>query len=270
MEQRSKEKFFFFMDSIKNVFSVFFSMGRRAKRTKVFYLISLLPLIMATIIKVTRMFSERSNIDGIYIFSNMIVVFYLQFLILILSLFFGISVCSEELEGKTLTYLTTRPVSKSAIVLGKYGAYTSLVILMTAAGLVFSFLILNANMLLKLSIYKTLLRDGAVLSLGLICYTAFFTFIGILLKRSIMFGLIFSFGWESVIQYFPGSTQRFSIVHYLKSLLPGQTGKGFAFLLFRLEPSPPALALLMLFLITGFFLTLACLLFSLREYIIED
>jgi ABC-2 type transport system permease protein len=41
-------------------------------------------------------------------------------------------------------------------------------------------------------------------------------------------------------------------------------------LLFRLEPSPPALALFMLFLMTGFFLGLACLLFSLREYIIED
>jgi len=270
MEQRSTRRFSLFLDSIRNIFSVFFSMGRRAKRTKVFYLISLLPVMMATLIKVTRVFSQRSDIDGLYIFSNMIVVFYLQFLILILSLFFGISVCSEELEGKTLTYLTTRPVSKSAIVLGKYAAYASLVILMTVVGLVFSFLILNANKLHRFYIYKTLLRDAVVLSLGLICYTAFFTFIGILLKRSIMFGLLFSFGWENVIQYFPGSTQRFSIVHYLKSLLPGQTGGRFSFLLFRLEPTSPALALFMLFLITGVFLALSCLLFSLREYIIED
>jgi ABC-2 type transport system permease protein len=270
MEQRRKGKFSFFFGSTKSVFSIFFSMGRRAKRTKIFYLVSLLPVIMATIIKVTGMFSERSDIDGIYIFSNMIVVFYLQFLILILSIFFGISVCSEELEGKTLTYLTTRPVSKSAIILGKYAAYTSLIILITAAGLVFSFLILNANSLLKLFIYRTLIRDGLVLSLGLICYTAFFTFIGILLKRSIIFGLVYSFGWESVIQYFPGATQLFCIVHYLKSLLPPQTGGGFSFLLFRLEPSKPGMAIFMLLLITGVFLGLACLLFSLREYVIED
>jgi len=225
---------------------------------------------MAAIVKFARIFSERSNIDTGYLFSNMIIVFYLQFLILILALFFGVSVCSEEIENKTLTYLTTRPVSKSALILGKYAAYTSLIILMTLAGLVFSFLILNVNKLLDFSLYKTLLRDAVVLSLGLVCYTSFFTFIGTFLKRSILFGLVFSFGWENVIQYFPGSTQRFSIVHYLKSLLPHQTGGRFSFLLFRLEPSSPGMALFMLFLITGFFLGMACLFFSLKEYLIED
>lgn len=245
-------------------------MGRTAKRTKVFYLISFLPVIMTFVIKFTRIFSDRADFDSLYVFSNMIVVFYLQFLILILALFFGISVCAEELEGKTLTYLTTRPVSKSAIILGKYAAYTSLIILMTVIGIVFSFVILNLNKLLDFSLYKVLVRDAVVLSLGLICYTAFFTFIGTFLKRSIMFGLVFSFGWENVIQYFPGSTQRFSIVHYLKSLLPPQTGGRFSFLLFRLEPSSPAMSLFMLFLITAVFLGLACLFFSLKEYILED
>lgn len=233
-------------------------------------MISFVPVIMAFIIKFNRVFSERSSIDSLYFFSNMIVVFYLQFLILILALFFGTSIISEELEGKSLAYLTTRPVSKAAIILGKYAAYASLVILMTAAGVVISFLVLNVNRLLDFSIYRILLRDVAVLSLGIICYTAFFTFIGAFLKRSIMFGLIFSFGWENVIQYFPGSTQRFSIVHYLKSLLPVQTGGRFSFLLFRLEPSSVGMALFMLFLLTGVFLGLACLLFYLKEYIVED
>ena len=81
---------------------------------------------MALVIKFVQIFSERSSISGIYIFSNMIMVLYLQFLILIMALFFGTSVCSEEVEWKTLTYLTTRPVSKSAIILGKYAAYTLL------------------------------------------------------------------------------------------------------------------------------------------------
>ena len=86
-----------------------------------------------------------------------------------------------------------------------------------------------------------------------------------------MFGLIFSFGWENVIQYFPGSTQRFAIVHYLKSLMPTpQAHEGFAFLLFRLEPTPPALAVLILFLVTAGFLALACVIFALQEYILQD
>jgi hypothetical protein len=73
-----------------------------------------------------------------------------------------------------------------------------------------------------------------------------------------------------VIQYFPGSTQRFAIIHYLKSLLPvPQTGR-FSFLMFRLEPSSPLFSIFMIFLITGVFLGLACLLFSWKEYIFED
>jgi len=271
MNPDGRGKLWFFLNSTRNIFIFFFSLVKRARKTKIFYLISFLPVLMSIIIKFTQIFYERSFIEGIYIFSNMIMVFYLQFLILILALFFGTSVCSEELEGKTLTYLTTRPVPKSSIILGKYAAYTSLALLMTVIGVVFSFLILNVNDLLDFSIYKILFRDVAVLCLGIICYTSFFTFIGTFLKKSIMFGLIFSFGWENVIQYFPGSTQRFAIVHYLKSLLPAASPGGrFSFLLFRLEPTAPAVAVGMLFLITAVFITLACFIFSVKEYIFED
>jgi ABC-2 type transport system permease protein len=270
MDQKNTGRLSFFLNSVKSVYSIFFSMGRRAKRTKMFFLFSFLPVVIAFIIKFNHIFSGRGNFRGYYIFSNLIIVFYLQFLILILALFFGTSVGSEEVEGQTLTYLTTRPVSKSAIVLGKYSAYTTLVIIMMAVGVLLSFLILNVNNLGRFSLYKILLRDVVVLSLGIICYTAFFTFIGTFLKKSILVGLVFSFGWESVIQYFPGSTQRFSIVHYLKSLLPVPRTGRFSFLMFRLEPSPDGLAIFMLFLITAIFLGLACFLFSHKEYILED
>jgi len=54
-------------------------------------------------------------------------------------------------------------------------------------------------------------------------------------------------------------------------LLPTpQANEGFTFLLFRLEPTPPALAILILFLVTAVFLTLACVIFSLQEYILQD
>jgi ABC-2 type transport system permease protein len=270
MTQSNTRKFSFFFQSVKDVFVFFFSLVRKVRKTKIFFFISFLPVFMAFIVKFSQIFSLARNIEGIYIFNNMIMAFYMQFLILILALFYGTSVSSEELEGKTLTYLTTRPVSKSAIIIGKYVSYTVLIIIMTTVGVVFSFLVLNLNELYELSLYKILLRDVAVLGLGLMCYTAFFTFVGTILKRSIMFGLIFSFGWENVIQYFPGSTQKFTIVHYLKSLLPSSSTGRFSFLLFRLEPSSTGTAIFMLFLISAVFLVLACVLFTFKEYILED
>ncbi len=259
-----------FFNSLGSLFSFFFFVGRRSRKTRVFYVISFLPVLMSLAIKFIHLSSGRSHIEGISVFSSMIMVFYLQFLILILALFFGTSVCSEEIEGKTITYLTTRPISKSAIILSKYMAYTFLVVLMTVVGLVLSFLILNVDYLDELALYKILLKYMGVLLIGLICYSALFTFIGTFLKKSILFGLIFSFGWENVIQYFPGSTQRLAIVHYLKSLLHVPTGGRFSFLLFRLEPTPPLVAVTTLFLLTVIFLGLACLIFSIKEYILED
>jgi ABC-type transport system involved in multi-copper enzyme maturation permease subunit len=270
MNQKSPDKEWTFLSSFGNVFSFFFFLGRKSKKTKVFYLLSSIPVIMALLVKFGQVFSIQSNLSGTYVFSNIIMTFYLQFIILILALFFGTSVCSEELEGRTLPYLSTRPISKSSFILGKYAAYTLLTIVMTVVGVVLCFFILNLNKLGDLSIYKILFRDTAVLVLGLICYTSFFTFIGTFIKRSIMFGLIFSFGWENVIQYFPGSTQRFAIVHYLKSLLPSPPSGRFSFLLFRLEPTPPYLAVIMLVLITAVFLGLACLMFHFKEYILEE
>lgn len=252
------------------MFSFSFSWQKKVKRTKVFYVLSFLPVLMALVIKFFLFSSGREDIQGVYIFNNIIMSFYLQFLILLLAIFFGSSICLEELEGKTLTYLTTRPLPKPAIILGKYAASALLVILMTVMGVTFSFFILNAENLLDLSLYQILLRDLGVLSLGLLCYTSFFTFLGTFLKKSIMVGLILGFGWENVVQYFPGSTQKFTIAHYLKSLLPSPSSGRFSFLLFRLEPSSVLTAVGMLFLITAFFLSLACVVFTFKEYVFQE
>jgi ABC-type transport system involved in multi-copper enzyme maturation permease subunit len=270
MSPTESGKIAFFVKSTKDVFSFFFALAKKSRRTKIFFVLSFLPVFMALVVKFSQIFQLSRDIEGLYIFNNMIIAFYLQFLILILALFYGSSVTSEELEGKTLTYLTTRPVSKSAIIVGKYLAYTVMIIFMVTLGVVFSFLVLNLNDLLDVGLYRVLFRDVAVLALGLMCYTAFFTFIGTILKKSIMFGLIFSFGWENVIQYFPGSTQKFTIVHYLKSLLPSVSRGRFSFLLFRLEPSSTGTSIFMLFLIAAVFIAIGCVLFTYKEYILKD
>jgi ABC-type transport system involved in multi-copper enzyme maturation permease subunit len=199
--------------------------------------------------------------------------FNLQVLILVLGLFYGTSICSEELEGKTLTYLTTRPVEKSSIILGKYAAYAVFLVFMLAAAVIVSFLILHFDRLLDFTAWAAMLRSLGVLVLGLLCYMGLFTLVGTFLKKSILFGLFFSFGWENIVQYFPGSTQKFTIMHYLKSLLPVESSAGagkLSFLLFRLEPSPPGAAIATLLFLTVVFLALACLVFSRKEYILED
>lgn len=259
-----------FLRSAGRVFSVFLPHGRKARRTRFFFLFSFLPVAVSLVIKFNQLLSGKTGGGNSYLFNNLIMLFYLQLIVLILALFYGTSVCSEEVEGKTLPYLITRPVPRSAVVLGKYAAYTTVMMTMVTLGLVSSFLVLNFDRLLDLSVYRILGRYLGVLLLAALAYGALFTFMGSFLKRSIFFGLLFCFGWENVIQYFPGSTQRLAIAHYLKSFLPSTSAGRFSILTFRLEPTEQGTALLILFLTTAALLALAGLLFSKKEYILDD
>ena len=234
---------------------------------KVFFALSLLPVVLAIVVR--TVFHGRSG-EVISVFQDIFMVYDLQFLIVILALFYGTSVCSEEIEGKTLPYLATRPLDKPGIVVGKYAAYLGLTSFMVLVSLAATYLVINGDRLGDPRIWTSFGRYAGVLVLGLAAYMALFAFLGTFMKKSIMVGLAFGFGWETVIQYFPGSTQKFSIVHYLKSLLPGFSPGKYSVLMFRLEPTSPLLAILTLVLIAAAFLALACLLFSLKEYMFED
>ncbi len=258
-----------FGTSFRQVFAFFFFLSRRTGKARVFALLGLIPVALAVVV---RMVMPGRAEDVAAVFSQILMVFFLTFYIVIISLFYGTSICAEELEGRTLTYLVTRPLSKAGIFLGKYAAYVALMVLMTAASLGLSFFLMNGQRFRDPGLYLAFLRDAGVLGLGIVVYTALFAFLGTFLRRAILVGLFFGFGWENVIQYFPGSTQKFSVVHYLKSLLPHWSSGGgtLAILLFRLEPTEPAAAVLTLTVLTALFLVLGAWLFRTKEYLFEE
>src|SRR6185436_2130101 len=71
----------------------------------------------------------QQEVTGFSLTSFIIVNGYVHVLLLVVTLFYGTALVSDELEDKTITYLFIRPVSKSTIYLGKYLAY------LVAAGL---------------------------------------------------------------------------------------------------------------------------------------
>ncbi len=256
--------------TVREVFSFFFFLGKKTGKTRMFFILGFLPVVLSLVVKIYV--NPRAD-DVMAVFTEILMVFYLQFYIVILSLFYGTSVLAEEVEGRTLSYLVTRPLAKAGIIIGKASAYIWLMFLMVVVNLFLSFFIVNINDLGDTALYGTFLRYAGVLLLGIVAYTAFFTFLGVFLKRAILVGLAFGFGWENVIQFFPGSTQKFSLVHYLKSLLPYRSpvGQGrLTILLFRLEPTSPAISVAILVLVSAFLIVGACALFRWKEYLVED
>jgi hypothetical protein len=107
----------------------------------------------------------------------MIWVFYLRFTVPILGVFYGTSLMADEIEDKTVTYLFTRPIRRGAVLVGKYLAYlacTTFVVLPSVT-LVY-LLVVPMNGSLGGS-FLDLIKDLAMLALGLAVYGALFAFI---------------------------------------------------------------------------------------------
>ncbi len=257
------------VNHIKTIVSFFIKAGFRGKRTKIFFLLTLVPSLIFIIAQVVSLL----NPDGISVsraFAKIGGPFYFQLFIQVLALFYGTSVLSDEVDNKTLIYLTTSPVSRASILMGKYLSHFVIVGFILTVGLFLSYVIANFSHLLET---EYLLNLGAYLGVGLLAmaaYSAFFVALGAFMKKSIVFGLFFIFGWESVVQFFPGTTQKMTICHYVKSLLPHKLDEASGFLSFRLSPSSGVESVLTLLLLTAAFLALSIFLFQRKEYSLAD
>jgi hypothetical protein len=68
--------------------------------------------------------------------------------------------------------------------------------------------------------FPSLLADLGMLAIGLAAYGAVFAFVGARLKRPLVVGLVFAFGWEQAVLFFPGYLKRATVAYYLQALVP--------------------------------------------------
>jgi ABC-type transport system involved in multi-copper enzyme maturation permease subunit len=149
------------------------------------------------------------------IFETAVSVLYLRFIVPALGVFYGTSLIADEVEDKTITYLFTRPISRGAIVLGKYLAYLVCVaaVVLPSVALVFLIMVPFANMGI---LFGKVLADLGVIALGLGAYGAVFLLAGVTFKRPLVGGLVFVFGWEPLALVLPGYLRHLTIAYYLQ------------------------------------------------------
>jgi hypothetical protein len=68
--------------------------------------------------------------------------------------------------------------------------------------------------------FPDLAKDLGMLVAGLAAYGALFALGGARLKRPLLFGLIFVFGWENFVLALPGYFKQITVAHYLQGLVP--------------------------------------------------
>jgi ABC-type Na+ efflux pump permease subunit len=238
------------------------------------------PVAIALLFRLLDMFGvpairvNRVRVGGEAIFGVMIWLLYLKFAVPVLGVFYGTSLMADEIEDKTVTYLFTRPIRRGAVLVGKYLSYlvcTGLVVLPSVMLVYFLVVPLGGGSLGRT--FPSLAIDLGLLALGLATYGAVFAFIGAWLKRPLVAGLVFAFGWEQVTMIAPGYLRRATVAYYLQGLaphaMPDTSPLSALQNLFRDVPSP-GVCLAGLFGITLAFLWLATRTVERREYVLSD
>jgi ABC-type transport system involved in multi-copper enzyme maturation permease subunit len=160
------------------------------------------------------------RMTGPAIFGVMIWLLYLRVIVPVLGVFYGTSLMADEVEDKTITYLFTRPIRRGAVLLGKYLAYLACTVFVVLPSVVLVYLLVVPMRGSLGASFLDLLKDLALLALGLAAYGALFAFVGAWFKRPLLSGLIFVFGWEQMALAFPGYLKRFTVAYYLQGLVP--------------------------------------------------
>jgi ABC-type transport system involved in multi-copper enzyme maturation permease subunit len=213
------------------------------------------------------------QVDAVTMFGAIIWLLFLWFIVPVLGVFYGTSLIADEVEDKTITYLFTRPVRRGAVLVGKFIAYlvcTTLVVLPSV--MIVYFLMVPFGQVP--ASFMSLLVDLGVLGLGLAAYGALFALIGAAIKRPLVVGLMFIFGWELVTLVIPGYLKRFTLAYYLQTLVPhamptGDTVSLLQGAVFRDAPSVGAsIGWLLLVIIVS--LGLAVRVVERREYVLEQ
>ena len=196
-----------------------------SRRTVFLLLVTGAPVFLALVARIVQgsgVVPLRVNgapVDGASIFGMMIWVFFLRFIVPVLGVFYGTSLIADEVEDRTITYLFTRPIRRGAVLVGKYLAYvvcTTLVVLPSVV-LVY-FLLVPLGQVART--FTSFAADLGLLALGLAAYGALFALVGAALKRPLVSGLLFVFGWEQMALLVPGYFRRFTVAHYVQSLVP--------------------------------------------------
>jgi ABC-2 type transport system permease protein len=239
------------------------------------------PVILAAAIRIVtattpfwRLAINGARVSGPALFGMMMWLLYIRFIIPVLGVFYGTALIADEVEDKTITYLFTRPVPRAAVLLGKYLAYLACTVLLVLPSVVLVFFLivpLGGGSIGQS--FPVLLEDLGMLIVGLIGYGAVFAWVGARLRRPLVIGLVFAFGWEPAVLLFPGYLNRLTVAYYLQALVPHamvQDSAISALMQLVLEVPPVSTSLGSLAAIAALALWAAARAVEQREYVLEQ
>jgi ABC-type transport system involved in multi-copper enzyme maturation permease subunit len=242
-----------------------------SRRTLLMGILVALPVVVAALYRVVLATQPTARMPPAPdIYAVIVAVYWIRNVLPLAALFFATALVADEVEGKTLTYLLTRPLTRASIFGGKFAAYLATTLALSLPSVVLTyFVLLTANGWTAVgATVGDLFRDVGAAALTLVAYGALFALLGVLLKRPVIPGLLFLYGWE-LMANLPGYLPRLTLTAWLRSLVHHRPAEeGLAGLFQQVLPAGQGLAVLVV--ASAAFLAAAAWIFSSREYVLEQ
>lgn len=125
------------------------------------------------------------------------------------------SALGDEIEDKTLQYLTLKPIARFQIVFAKFVAVLIVGLPIILAGLATTWLVASWGRLDDMRDMLWPMLAGA--TVGVLGFGAIFMLVSLFIQRALLVGIFYVFIWETALsRYLPG-IRSFSIRHYTQS-----------------------------------------------------
>ena len=197
------------------------SLHQLTGKWRLFLIVSLggLPVVIVAIIRLVAGESPEIGSDGEFadvFFDGLFVGAVMP----VVAMALATAAFGNEMEDRTLSYLVLKPVSRILIVLPKLLATVAIGgPLVVASGV--------ASTLLASGDAKAATAVGVALLVGVVAYSAIFTWAGLVTRSALGFALLYVFVWEGLLSTFLSGIRYLSIRGYSLAIIHGIDKEGF-------------------------------------------
>ena len=180
-----------------NLYKLDLARKLRARKTLILFAIQLLPVAVALLALIWV------DLDGLQVFEETVAGVYLPFLIPLAALFFGGPTIVDEVEGRTITYLTLRPVPRSILFAAKLAASVLLTVATSTISVIAFYLVCTLGGGGLTEGLDLLGWAAFAVVVGAKTYTTIFALLGVVFASTLLPGIVYYVVFELIIGAVP-------------------------------------------------------------------
>lgn len=182
------------------------------KRWIALVVLFLLPATLAVLIRL-----PRTGVPSVFLEFVLVWILIPQALLPLAALLYASGIIRDEQEEQTITYLLTRPIPKWMLYATKMFATWTTILVLTFVLMVITFTAIYAGTGIAVSsVVHRCVYAGLILSLAGIAYCSLFGLIGLITKRILVVGILYTAIVEGLFASFPLSIRMATIIYYTR------------------------------------------------------